>query len=218
MSNLIKKGVTIAKAFLNDLPEGQDWYEERLKICGPCEYSTANKAEEELTFTDKLKIKSGLCGEGPHCTACGCCIRQKTSVKTEVCGLVELGKTPKWTPLEVTNKSGDLSILLTNSSDIVKSTSTEFLYDFGVKNDNVVKTTFIFRSKKNIKFSKTSVGCGCTHVENVETLDDKNLKLDVTISTVGFRQGLNEKTMNIEYKDSSSNFKTVTIRFRLIKL
>ncbi len=218
MKNIIKKGTVIAKAFLNDLPVEEEWYQNRISICTPCEYNTDNISKENLTFTDKLKISSGLCGDGPHCTACGCCIRQKSSAKTETCGRVELGLTPLWSALEVEDVSGDFSVVLTNTTDTIKNTKTEFLYDFGVKNDNVVKAEFFIKSKKGLKFSKTSVACGCTHVESVEEIDNKTIKLNVTISTLGFRQGLNEKTMSVEYKVSDRNFKTVTIRFRLIKL
>jgi len=218
MKNILKKGAVIAKAFLNELPIDQEWYQDRVSKCSPCEYNSDNIPSEKLSFTDKLKIKTGLCGDGPHCTACGCCIRQKSASKTETCGRIEIGLTPLWEALEVSDSSGEYTIIQTSSDHKVKNTNKEFLYDLGVTDQNTVKLSFNILSKKPQKINKTTVGCGCTHVDVITPINKSENKLDVTISTIGFRQGLNEKTLNIEYKVTERVFKTVTVRFRIIKL
>lgn len=213
----LKKIKTIANAFISPLPTGEDWYEARVEACNGCEMNTKNIEESSLAFTDKLKIKSGLCDEGNHCTACGCCILRKCSVKSEVCGMSTLKRTPKWFPIAV---EGLDNITLEVVGDNVKVTATpkEFLVDFGSSSDAVLKTSFILGSESSIKFDKYSVSCGCTHPEKITQLDQNKIELQVTVSTLGFRPGLNEKLLTVEYKNNRGKFKSAVIRFRVIKL
>ena len=214
----LKKAKTIYKAFTEDLPVNEEWYQKRLEICNTCDKNSLNVPKEDLTFVDKLKEKTGMCvGENnSHCTACGCCIFQKCSQKTEVCGLKEIGKTPKWFALEVEDISG--VVIKTNSKDIKVSVGgKEVLFDFGTSTEKTLSDEITVVGT-NIAFIKHTVSCGCTHLDNVEQVDKNTLKLNVKISTLGFRPGLNEKTLTIYYFDKNSNEKSFTIRFRVIKL
>jgi hypothetical protein len=188
------------------------WYQERIAICAPCEYNSKNVPEEDLTFLDKR-----LCGSGPRCTACGCCTDLKTSVKTESCGLTVLGKQPKWVALEV---EGEENVSIVNTDTTVKTTRAgkEFLIDFGGSKEKVLRFDFTLTNKAVMLFSKWAVACGCTHVENIEQINDATMRVTGTVSTLGFRTGLNEKTLTIEYKTRFGKYKIAAVRFRVIKL
>lgn len=217
----MKKVKTIAKAFLSDLPVEEVWYQERLSICNTCDKNTKNMSEEELSFVDKLKIKTGICvGEdNSHCTACGCCIFQKCATKTESCGMKEIGKTPKWNALEIEDVDGRLAFEALHNTGKISKNGSEVLFDFGTSSEKVLKASFVIKSERQISFSKYSVSCGCTHPSTIEQPTNKSIKSNVDISTLGFRVGLNEKTMTIEYIESKTNkLNKLTIRFRVIKL
>lgn len=212
----LRKAKIIAKAkgqqLLGTLPVDESWYQERIAICTACEYNSKNVPAEELSFLDKR-----LCGSGPRCTACGCCTDLKTSVKTETCGLIELKKQPKWVALEV---EGEDSVTIINLNTSVKTSRAgkEFLVDFGGTSEKVLRFDFNLTNGATMIFSKWAVACGCTHVENIEQLGESTIQVVGTISTLGFRTGLNEKTLTIEYKTRFGKYKTATIRFRMIKL
>lgn len=212
----LRKAKVIAKAvsqsLAGTLPVNESWYQERLAICSTCEWSSKNIPVEELSFLDKR-----LCGSGSRCTACGCCTELKASAKGEVCGLVVIGKQPKWTALEV---EGEDSVKIINLSSSAKTTKAgkEFLIDFGGSSENVLKFDFNLTNESFMEFSKWAVACGCTHVDNVEQLDKATIRIVGSISTLGFRTGLNEKTLTIEYKTRFNKYKISVIRFRVIKL
>lgn len=212
----LRKAKTIASAkldkMLGHLPVDEAWYKERREICGSCEYNSKNVPKEELTFLDKR-----LCLGGERCTACGCCVDLKTSVKNAVCGLAEIKKVPKWNAIEIEGEDG---LQITNLDTSVKTTQAgkEFLIDFGGSSEKVLKFDFSLHKNSGVEFSKWAVACGCTHVENVEQVDPNTLRIIGTISTLGFRTGLNEKTLTIEYKNRFDKYKIAAIRFRVIKM
>lgn len=211
----VSKMKTIATAFIKPLPKGEAWYEERVEICSTCDMNSGNM--DELSFTDKLKIKTGICDDGNHCTACGCCILRKCATKTESCGLKEINKTPKWVAIETEDIDG-VSIETLALPGVVSAGPKEVLYDLGAVSDNVVNVLFNLNSKDPIRFSKWSVSCGCTYVNKATQVDDRQVQIDAAISTLGFRTGLNEKTLTLEYRNKANRYQTVTIRFRIIKL
>jgi hypothetical protein len=214
----IKKAKTIVKAFTSELPVGEPWYEERLEICRTCPLNSDNVDPEKLSFASKLMIKSKQAVAGAHCTACGCFIKQKCSVKSETCGRYEIGERPLWEALEVESTDGNATLEVLNSSGKIKYAGKEFLFDFGTNSDNVLNAYFEVKSKEKMTYSKFTVGCGCTHPEKIEQKDDYTLNVHTKISTLGFRPGLNEKTLTIEYKTAKGSYKNVLIRFRVIKL
>jgi hypothetical protein len=216
---MLEKAKTIAKAFIDALPTEQEWYKKRVETCESCLLNSANIAEEDLTFMQKVekKAKAKVCDDGNFCTACGCCILRKCSVKTETCGATEVGQTPKWLPIEV-ESAQNISMELLSSDSAVSYTGRELLIDFGGTSESVVKADFLLKAKSTIKFMKHSVSCGCTHLRDWTQIDNKRISFSVEISTVNFRQGLNEKTLSIELLNQQGRYVTVTVRFRIIKL
>ena len=217
----LKKVKTIAKAFINPLPVGEDWYEKRLEICNGCEYNSANIDPEKLSFGSKLKIQSGFCDNGNHCTACGCCIERKCSSRVSECGLVELKMEPKWKAIEVESDSSNFFIEY-QGTDAILSTSNvndreEFLFDFGQSSANVLKTEFKIRNKNPFEVIKYEVSCGCTHPEVIERESDNSYRILVNLSTLNFREGLNEKTITFFCETKNRRQELVFIRYRSIK-
>jgi hypothetical protein len=215
---MLEKAKTIVKAFTDSLPEGQDWYQKRVDICSTCPLNSANIPDEDLTFMQKVekKTKAGICDEGNYCTACGCCILRKCSVKTETCGAKEVGQTPKWLPIEISSPANG-SIEVLRDVESITYPGSEFLIDLGTTSDPVVKVPFLLKNKSSIQFIKHSVSCGCTHLKEWKQLNSRSVKFDVEISTVNFREGLNEKTISIEFQNQQGKYLTSVVRFRVIK-
>jgi hypothetical protein len=216
MKEKINKAKTIIKAFTNDLPIGEDWYEKRLAICSTCELNSHNKEDGDLSFTERIMTGS-LCKEKGQCTACGCCIAEKTSVKSMNCGLAEIGKTPKWKAIEVGSRKGNLVLETVGEAGEIKQHNDGFLYDFGIVPMMVAKGEFKIKSPDPITYIKYAVSCGCTHPSSVTAEDDKTILVNVDISTLNFREGINEKTLTIYYKGKKGAIEEVNITFRIIK-
>lgn len=215
-----KKAKTIAKSFLEPLPEGEDWYEDRLKICGGCPHNSVNKTD--LTLAEKLNInkllKQGICDNGNHCTACGCCIERKCATKSEECGLVKLDLEPKWGALEVpsTINKGISIINLSPEISSVVAEKTTFTYTFD--NIDVKKLEFKFQLKSErtpFKIKTYRYGCSCTSIDSMEKTDDKTYDFEVSVSTNGFRKGLNERKMYIVYFERGDTTKEIMITLKI---
>lgn len=215
----IKKIKTIANAFLSPLPVGEEWYEKRVATCNDCEMNSKNISDPTFMQQVETKAKSLVCDDGNHCTACGCCVLRKCAVKASICGMVELEtpRTPKWKAIETESFAG-ISLEVVGGEYFATAGVKEILFDFGASSENVVKAEFILKSVSDFTFSKTTVSCGCTHVEKVTPINKRNITFNVSMSTLGFRTGLNEKLLTVEYRTAMGGYKTVTIRFRLIKL
>lgn len=215
----IKKAKVIAKAFLSDLPIGEDWYEERLAICNTCEYNTKNKNKSELSITDRIKISTGVCDNSNHCTACGCCIERKCSVKSEVCGLQSIGKTPKWTPIESFSDIDDkLSVEnLSPNKCRLKFNENRFIFDFGTVSENKISVSFKLTRKGGLDIVNQRAGCSCT-VSDVQKIDDNTQIFNVDISTKSFRANQEtNKTLFVTIRDRSNNTKSVDFLFKITK-
>jgi hypothetical protein len=219
----LKKAKTIAKAFLEPLPEGQDWYEKRLEICKTCPSNSANRTEP--TLAEKLNItnliKKGVCDEGNHCMACGCCIERKCATKSEVCGLAEIGEDPKWVALEVpsTINKGISLINLTPEIGEVKTEKASFSYTSNNVEENKLDIKFIIKKDSStftIKNYRPS--CSCMSVNTMRRLETNSFEFDISISTVGFREGINERKLFVTYFDKGSNTSEIMITFKVYKL
>jgi len=218
-----KKAKTIANAFLEPLPEGQDWYENRLKICGACPHNSANKTD--LTLAEKLNInkllKKGICDNGNHCTACGCCIERKCATKSEDCGLVKLNLEPKWRALEVPSTINKGISLINMSSEIgtIEAQKASFLYTFNAVKSNKLDFKFQIKtdfSKLKIKNYKPS--CSCIAVNAMERIDANTFEFNISISTTGFREGWNERKLFVTYFERGSMTREIMITFNMNKI
>lgn len=215
MKGKIEKAKTIIKAFTSDLPVGEAWYEERVGICLDCDYNTINKEESELSFTEKIMTKN-LCKTAGQCSACGCCIAEKASVRTESCGLKEINLTPKWRALDIPSYKGDIHLETSSIGVLIDSDSTGFIYDFGIVNTIVAKTEIKLKFDKKSEFKSHKVSCGCVF-GIAKNLNDNVIVANVEISTLGFREGINEKTLYINYKQKGKDIDQIAIKFRIIK-
>lgn len=216
-----KKAKTIAKAFIEPLPEGQDWYEKRLSICKACPYNTENIESKDLSLQDKLQIKTGLCDNGNHCTACKCCIERKCATRTENCGLEKIDLDPKWKALSVQSKIRPeltLENMTPNNGNIIVE-DNQFTYDFGIQTDS--RLQFIFRlrrAKGELDIKSWRVGCSCTAVDSMSDIDKNTMEFAVSVSTNGFRQGWNERKLFIIHNMYSNTPEEVTINIKVNKL
>jgi len=214
----LKKVKTIAKAFINPLPEGEKWYEDRLKICKTCPKNSANVEDNELSFVDKAKIATNFCDNGNHCLACGCCIERKAATKTEQCGLGEIGKEPKWPALEVPGVvDKNLSIVnLTPEMGEVSVGTREFIYDFGDRFENKLSFSFQLHRTRGLDVKSHNASCGCT-VADMVTVDDKTANFSLDISTLSFKEGLNTRTFTVTYFERDSKTRDIQIVFKITK-
>jgi hypothetical protein len=214
----LKKVKTIAKAFIEPLPEGEDWYEDRLKACGDCEYNIKNIEKSKHTLADKLKISAGLCDNENHCQACGCCIERKCATKSEDCGLVKLGLAPKWTALElpsVINKG----ISLINLSPTLGKITVEpraFIYTVeGIKDKKITLKVLLKRDNNRLEVKHHRPSCSCISVDDMSRVDRHTYEFIISVSTTGFREGLNERGLYITYYDRGGKTNEVKIDFKL---
>lgn len=216
VGNLIKKSKAIYDAFTHDLPTGEKWYEDRLKICTGCEYNSENVTDK--SFGQILREAVDICPEKRHCRACGCCIDRKAALKYEECGIVELGKQPLWIKLEhedninkgvsVTNLSPDVAIL--------RRDVNRFYLDAGDTEEKVLDFNFRVFTPIGYKFKSAQAGCSCTVAKAVE-VDENNLDFNVRISTLNFRANvLTEKNVSLYY-DQGNLPRVINIKFQMVK-
>ena len=217
----LKKVKTIANAFIEPLPKGEDWYEARLKICGGCEYNTANIASDKLSIADKIKKASGLCDNGNHCKACGCCIERKCATKSENCGMIELGETPKWTALDVESfvNKGISIINLSPGISSLKAEKAAFSLTFENVKDNKLDFRFqVHRNYSKLKIKNYRPSCSCISVNSMENVDVNTYEFDVSVSTTGFRDGINERKLFISYFERGSFVSEIMLILNIYKL
>lgn len=210
----LKKAKDIGKAFVNPLPVGEDWYEKRIEICRTCPKNTNNVEDSKLSFVDKAKIKTGLCDNGNHCLACGCCIERKCSLKSEVCGLKELGEEPKWNALEVESKR-DKRLKVENLSPGVCNLSMEngeYIVEFLESSDLKLSLSIKISRSNGLEVKSHQASCGCT-LANMETVDKTSAIFNLDISTKKFKEGLNTRNFSVTYFENLK--KTLDINFKL---
>lgn len=217
---MLEKAKTIAKAFLEPLPEGKDWYENRLKICSTCPYNTANIPKGQLKLKDKLKMKSGLCDNNNHCTACGCCIERKAATKSENCGLEKLYMEPKWKALAAqSNIQKDIFMenMTPEAGEIIVE-DKQFTYDFGETTENRLQFKFrIKRLKAKLEIKNYRPGCNCTSVDSISEIDENTTEFSVSISTKAFRKGWNSRKLYILYHLTPQKAEEITINLKVNK-
>jgi len=212
-----KKAKTIAKAFLNDLPEGEKWYEDRIAICEGCEYNTKNIDKEKLSAKDKLKLTVHLCPEGDHCTACGCCTHRKASQKSESCGLVDLKLPPKWPALEVETKV-DKKITIENitpeSGELVID-DREVIYDLGLVEEERIDFILKVTRLGGLDVKNVEVGCRCT-VAETEVIDKNSSQFEIAISTKDLRKSLTlTRIFSVHYFVTGKRVDKLSIKIKL---
>lgn len=189
----------IVKGFIGDKPVEEGWFQARLEACGTCEYNTENM--EQVSIVDSLKMKIPTCSR--VCTACGCCIDQKASVKEEVCGLVELGKDPKWTAIATSSQSSSGIKVTADSRFELTDVSTGVAIRLETS-DKVVKVPLQISAPFDFEVIDVRPTCGCT-AETTKKLKNNLYDLTLSVSTLKFKRGVEStKTVSIKYQKGSN--------------
>lgn len=217
MGDKIKKAKTIAKAMINPLPIGEEWFEKRMEICNACERNTKNMSKKELSTIDKIKLATNLCPEGDHCTACGCCTHRKASQKDQACGLKDEGLPTKWPALEVESKI-DHKITAENLTPEVGNLqilSKQIVYDLGESSEERIEFSISMKRKGGFDVKSTTVGCSCTVAESIK-LDEDTYKFDIVFSTKSFKSGADiTRNFTVQYYPSASKIEKAVVTIKL---
>lgn len=223
----IEQARQIIKAFTNPVPADKEWFQHRVSVCDGCEYNSKNKTEDDISFTDKLKIKNVFNGD-PMCTACGCCVPLKAGLPESVCGLAHPrgGMTPQkplWTALKtygLLRKSMYLENL-TPELGLVFAKDYGFVYNIEkfTDEDKVLRVTVNLVDNKGLKLraiknQSTDVAIGQT------IATDTTISMNISISTLKIKEGV-EFTDSIEVfytqKDIPNKELKTVIRLQLLK-
>lgn len=213
----IKKGITIAKAFLSDAPVDQEWYQKRLSICETCPLSSKNAESVGIIHSNTSKL---VCKGGPVCTACGCCIELKAGVKTETCGLIEkpeLGS-PKWGPILLEPKKNlrfSVENLNVDGSRLSYGENGSVIMEVEAEG-NSIDLSLRASAKGDFEVLAIMAGCSCTAHAIVKEAEN-SYKFSFTISMRAFKQGvITTKNATVRYLDGRA-VKELPIIFKIIK-
>lgn len=213
--SVLKKVGNIIEGFTSSEPVGKDWYEMRMSKCKSCVFNSDNIEREKLTEVEKLKLET-ICIGDFLCTACGCCGSKKARVPDEVCGKVKLGLEPEWGALSIESPV-DENLKVSTSDTQIRITNKDkkiYLIRKFKEEEKVINFTLFVEHKKHLKVISVEAGCSCTVAEHVEETDKKS-KVDLSISTRGFRGDASERTVLVRYflTPSKSESLNIVLRF-----
>lgn len=203
----------IVKGFLGKKPVGEQWYEDRLAICAACPLNTVNKDPKDISLIHATQSAT-ICGKGGVCTACGCCISEKASVKAEECGRVKIGQTPLWNKVEdVLNVDQFMKLRTLSPSDLTldfvnKQPRIKKVFD--PQTEPKISIKLLLTDKRGLDILKVVGGCTCT-ATSVNKLSQFQTEVNLDISTTGFALDVNERTVTI-FRRNGLNL-TLTLQF-----
>lgn len=211
MSNIFKKAAALGRAYTdyreNGLPEGEEYYKERMEICSTCEWNSKFQEEKPKGFIEKGMdlLRSKLPSEY-HCTACGCDLGLKCAGKDNTCGLVEKGLEPKWTPIETPVGSiPGMFIIKTQGQDYnLRTEVSNPIITIKDADPKLLEFTFGLIKPERYKYTNSRVSCGCTVPAFQTSEDNKSGEVKVRISTLNFKPGQQTRksiTMEFERND-----------------
>ena len=195
MSGKVKN---IIKGFTSGEPT-EKWYKDRMEACRTCEYNSANIEPSKQSAITLLKL-STICLNDSVCTACGCCISKKARVPGEVCGMSQIGLTPKWDSIEISNPI-DKNFMVTCKNEGIKLEVLQNTVAINIPfkaDGNRVSFELLFTHRHSVKPISVTASCGCT-TTNVASIDNKNFSTSVTVSTKGFTGLTVSKSLTCEY-------------------
>lgn len=220
----------IAKAYTTPLPVDEKWFQDRLDICNGCEFNSKVADMSKMSLIEKLSFttKQAVCGGEDHCTACGCCIQRKASVKAEQCGIAKLSPAekiakslePKWFSLEVNSDTiSDVSMEnLTPEQGNISIERLSFVYDLGKVSDLMIPFSFSFTREKGFEVKDYAAGCKCS-VASHRQINKQTCEFDMQISTETFSKNVKtSRTFNINYYVGNNRTKNVTVVFKITKI
>lgn len=195
----------IAKAKFSNKSNLGDWYNSRLDICDQCPINSKNIKKLSAKEIAMVTFNGGK----PTCTACGCEVAAKTSVRGEECGLTKRNQTPLWGKLPVIEIGSFDDFYIENlSSDIVTMTIEDKIsLDYGdIKKGAKATFQLSVRDKKNL-VTKLEVlsSCGCT----VPSISKKGETYFVSVKYDSLRVGKINKniTFRLVREGLTYNFK-----------
>ena len=205
----IDKGKQILSAYMNEIPENETWYQERMKSCLTCEYNTAVTGNGGVF--DYLKSKT--IGPKGSCKLCGCPVDRKAAVKSSVCALLEYeNKPPKWNSLETLNPN-DSAISVENLNPEVVTFQPTPDSTFVVSVDEVrpvVMFKIRMKCSHKLEIKNLEPSCGC-FTPTLEMENDKTAVITFVMSTTGFKKGRNDRKLMIHYYKAPTKINTFTI-------
>jgi len=209
----MSKITDIAEAWMKDEPVDEKWYQERLSICKTCPMNSANVEKKDKTFIQKTREAIGGIFAEDYCTACGCTIRKKASLKQSICGAVEATPPlpPKWGALEVSTMTHNKSVIVSHvegqNYSLVFGNPMEI--HLGEREEDMVEFTVDVKYDEKLRFDKITVSCGCT-ATNITPLKDNNFRVTVKISTIAFTvDKLTKKSYFLNFLDQKTNFEQI---------
>lgn len=222
----IKKVKTIAKAFLEPLPAGEKWYEDRLKICEYCPHNSKNVKEEEKSdrLIDRVKsaiekeAKKHLCDNGNSCTLCGCCIERKCATKSEQCGKVKIGEAPLWEALEIQSAVSEDIQLINETPGIGNLVMEGKSFSYNVEDRDEKKVSFSFdvvRKGNPLEIKNYRPSCSCVSVKSMDRKDVSTFNFKIDVSTLGFKSGWNDRKLYIAYFERNQRVKEITLIIKI---
>ena len=180
-----------------DYPE---WYKNRLELCKKCPKNSSNirffKLPPKVLFHK-------LIGR-PGCSLCGCFIKEKAWMKTEVCPLkfVE-GEKAKWNAMEViTADHNDFNIECPNDSFDIGLTDDEsefYLNIFNQKIGDKIEIVLFITHKDGFHVKDHHLSCGCIgNVSYNKHPDNENRTIfRMTLDASKYTEGHFEKHLSL---------------------
>lgn len=198
-----------------DYPE---WYKNRLELCKKCPKNSSNIAFFKLPAKVLLQRLMGR----QACSLCGCFIKEKAWMKTEVCPLkfVE-GEKAKWNAMEViTADHNDFNIECPNDSFDIGLTDDEsefYLNIFDQKIGDKIEIVLFITHKDGFHVKDHHLGCGCMgDVSYNKHPDNENRTIfRMTLDTSKYTEGHFEKHLSLmgyTKDDPERNFKHFPLR------
>jgi hypothetical protein len=210
----ISEAEVIFDAYTSKLPEGEAWYEERLRLCAGCEYNSKNMKDGELwkrmTLWEKAKkaVNDAAHLGLDYCTLCLCPIKQKCGSEHVACALEEsgIGKA-RWNRRKViTSRADDFNLInaspeMCNVNLDENQNEFEILYNLidGSVADHVT-SSFILEHNPiaPIRGIEVKPTCGCTVSETRQHTDNQYL-VRIQLNTGGFHNGWFRKVLIVDY-------------------
>lgn len=228
----INQASTIYKAFkdswLGKIPKEErdypEWYRYRLNQCAGCKFNTKNIPLKMLPVHLWVTAKMGKA----RCACCTCFIKEKAWMKSEECGLAEIGGAPKFLPESYLNSTeGDnvtprwkrLQVMTVDADEFDVETTDSELYDVDVdsegeffllkfpkvKHGERLSFAFIVHSKSRLKGVGFRKSCGCTS-PLMRDIGNGEFLVNVEVTTEEWGEGRYEKKMWFDFsKDGSQN-------------
>lgn len=206
----IGKAQVIAKAWedsiMGNIPKNKHeypyWYSKRLEACDKCEHNSKNisllKLKPKIWFQTLVMRK-------PTCELCGCCIREKTWMKSEICALAhEEGGKPKWNRIEmVTSGFEDFDVEIMNDEmnvDISEDGKRFVIDAYDVKIGEKIEVALRLHNRTPFNIEDVHFGCGCMGDSKYDKNSDENndIYIRFTINTEDYVEGKFEKHLSVQ--------------------